>query len=302
MSLGFGISRYINFNSKEFSLKLFNQRLPFIYIFFNALYRKLIVNKNIDNNILKFHNSGFTKLNVNVKDVIDEYKDKFFVEENNENKVSKKKFFSMKDLDKKNFIKEIKDKLRPSIEQLERYFNCEVAICDVKLTRNYHHEDQNNLDVEHYNNHFHQDSYLMTYNKIFINLMDITEDDGPLEIVPDENKNSFIKSFNFKDRHNYSSSGDTNLIYKNTGKKGDCFLFSSPRVFHRAGVPKNYRDNMVIIITTIPKYKHSKLNIEDESQLFGQNYKFFQKFTKPYSIVKVIKLFVEFYKYKSKRN
>ena len=59
---------------------------------------------------------------------------------------------------------------------------------------------------------------------------------------------------------------------------------------------------MVIIITTIPKYKHSKLNIEDESQLFDQNYKFFQKFTKPYSIVKVIKLFVEFYKYKSKRN
>ena len=56
MSLGFGISRYINFNSKKFSLKLFNQRLPFIYIFFNALYRKLIVNKNIDNNILKFHN------------------------------------------------------------------------------------------------------------------------------------------------------------------------------------------------------------------------------------------------------
>ena len=105
MSSGFGISRYINFNSKEFSLKLFNQRLPFIYIFFNAIYRKLIVNKNIDNNILKFHNSGFTKLNVNVKDVIDEYKDKFFVEENNENKILKKQFFSMKDLDKKNFIK-----------------------------------------------------------------------------------------------------------------------------------------------------------------------------------------------------
>ena len=302
MSANLGISKFINFNSKKFSLKLFNQRLPFIYIFFNTLYLKLIVNKNVDNNILKFHNSGFTKLNINMSSIIDEYKDKFFTNEDNEKKDVKRKFLLLNDLDKKNFVLKVKNKLRPAIDQLERYFNCEIMIADIKLIRNYHHDDKDNLNVEYYSNHFHQDSYLMTYNKIFVNLMDISEDDGPLEIIPDENKNLFIKSFNYKDRDNHNTHGDNSLIYKNTGKKGDCFLFSSTRLFHRAGVPKRYRDNMSIIIVTIPKYKQSHLNIEDDSQLFDENYKFFQKFTKPYSIVKVIKIFIELFKYKFNRN
>ena len=37
------------------------------------------------------------------------------------------------------------------------------------------------------------------------------------------------------------------------------------RVFHRAGVPKNYRDNMQIILVTVPKKFSDKLcNINDE--------------------------------------
>ena len=298
MSFSLGLSKLINFNSKKFSLKIFNQRLPFIYIFFNTLYKKFIANKNVNDQIKKFHQSGFTKLGVNVAEIIDEYKDKFLIEENKKDKDTKRLFLSLNDLDKKNFMVKIKNKLRPSIELLENYFNCNVVVTDVKMIRNYNHNDQNNLDVEHYSNHFHQDSYLMTYNKIFINLMDISENDGPLEIVPDERRKSFIKSFNYKDRNDYNTSGDSSLIYKNTGKKGDCFLFSSPRVFHRAGVPQKFRDNMVIIIITIPKYHHQNLNIKSEENLFEDNFKYFEKFVKPFSIIRVVKLFLEFYKYK----
>ena len=298
MNLSLGISKLINFNSKKLSLKLFNQRLPLIYILFNALYKKFIVNKNINEKILQFHNSGYMKLDVNMKSIIDEFKDKFYLKDKKDNINLKKQIFSLNESDKKIFITKIKNKLKPAIEDLEKYFNCDIIICDVKLARNFHHKDQNNFDVEHYNNHFHQDSYLMTYNKIFINLMDITENDGPLEIVPDEKKKLFIKSFKYKDRHDYSSNGDSSLIYKNTGKKGDCFLFSSSRLFHRAGVPNNYRDNLTMIIVTLPKYKHNKINIENDSQLFNENYRLFQKFVKPYSIKKVFNLFFEFYKYK----
>jgi len=298
MGFSLGLSKYIKFNSKKFSLVIFNQRLPFIYIFFNTLYKKFIANKNVNDQIKKFHQSGFTKLKVNVTEIIDEYKDKFLIEENKKDKDTKRLFLSLNDVDKKNFMVKIKKKLRPSIEQLENYFNCNVVVTDVKMIRNYNHNDQNNLDVEHYSNHFHQDSYLMTYNKIFINLMDISENDGPLEIVPDEMRKSFIKSFNYKDRNDYNTSGDSSLIYKNTGKKGDCFLFSSPRVFHRAGVPQKFRDNLVIIIITIPKYYHQNLNIKSEENLFEDNFKYFEKFVKPFSIIRVVKLFIEFYKYK----
>ena len=60
---------------------------------------------------------------------------------------------------------------------------------------------------------------------------------------------------------------------------------------------------MVIIIITIPKYNHQH-NIKSEENLFDQNYKYFEKFTKPFSIIAVIKIFIELYKYKfyRKRN
>ena len=34
--------------------------------------------------------------------------------------------------------------------------------------------------------------------------MDINENDGPLEIISREDKNLFIKSFNYKHRRNYN--------------------------------------------------------------------------------------------------
>jgi hypothetical protein len=293
------LSNYINLNSKKFSLRIFNQRLPFIYIFFNFLYRQFLVNKkNLDQDIFKFHKSGYVKPNINLKDEIYEYIEKFNIKKIIKNgKVVQAKLL-LNDEDKKQLIIKIKKKLKPLISKLENYFDCDVFIADVKLLRNYSHNDKYNLEKEHYANHFHQDSYLITYNKIFVNLMDINEDDGPLEIIPNEKTKLFIKSFNYKERHNYNPHGDKKLIYKNTGKLGDCFLFCSPRVFHRAGVPKFHRDNMAIIIVTIPKNKSKELNLDKDINLFDHNYIYFQKFTKPYSIIKVIKLFLFFCKNK----
>ena len=44
--------------------------------------------------------------------------------------------------------------------------------------------------------------------------------------------------------------------------------------------------------------QNCKLNKIDNLTLFNNNYESFQKFTKPYSIVKVIKLFFVFLKHK----
>ena len=78
--MGLGLHKYINFNNKKFSVKFFNQRLPLIYILFNYLYRKLVVNSKLDDQeIKKFHNSGFTKINISFKKEIKEYKDKLFL-------------------------------------------------------------------------------------------------------------------------------------------------------------------------------------------------------------------------------
>ncbi len=297
--MGLGLHKYFNINNKKFSVKLFNQRLPLIYILFNFLYRKLVVNSKIDDQEIKqFHKSGFTKINISFRKEIEEYKDMLFLndQELKDNKKSIK--FELSEKNRKELSLKIKKKLSPFIKKLENYFNCDVIISDIRPFRNYNHNDALNLKEEHFSNHFHQDSYMMTYNKIFINLMDINEEDGPLEVIPRENKASFVKSFNYKDRHNYNLFGDKTLIKKNTGKIGDCFLFSSPQVFHRAGVPKNYRDNMQVILVTIPKKYSEGLDKIEDSKLFENNYDLFQKFTKPYSITKVIRLFFILFRYK----
>ena len=297
--MGLGLHKYINFNNKRISVKIFNQRLPLIYIMFNYLYRKLVVNSKLnDQEIKKFHNSGFTKINISFKKEIEEYKDKLFLN-NQELKENKKRvILELSENDRKDLSIKIKQKLLPLIKKLENYFNCDVIISDIMAFRNYNHADALNLNKEHFANHFHQDSYMMTYNKIFINLMDISEEDGPLEIISRENKASFVKSFNYKDRNSYNLFGDKTLIKKNTGKIGDCFLFSSPQVFHRAGVPKDYRDNMQIILVTIPKKYSEGLDKIDDEKLFENNYDLFQKFTKPYSVTKVIRLFFILFRYK----
>ena len=297
--MGLGLYRIINFNNKKFSVKFFNQRLPFIYILFNFLCRKFIVNPNInDKEILQFHKSGFTKIDISLKKEIEEYKDKFFINDQNQKENLKKVPLELDKNYKKDLAIKIKKKLSPLLKKLEKYFNCEVFLSDIEIWRNYNHNESLNLNVTHFGDHFHQDSYTMTYSKIFVNLMDISENDGPLEVIPRENRNSFVKSFNYKDMNNYNLSGDKTLIKKNVGKIGDCCLFSSSQIFHRAGVPKNYRDNMQIILVTVPKKFSDKLcNINDE-KLFEKNFEIFQKYTKPYSILKTIGLFFTLFKYK----
>ena len=297
--MGLKLHKYINLNNKKFSVKFFNQSLPLIYIFFNFLYRSIVVNTNVNNKEIKqFHNSGFTKIDISLKEEIEEYKDKFFL--NNQELSDNKKTVNLElnDSDKKDLSIKIKKKLSPFMNKLENYFNCDVIISDIKTSRNYNHNDSLNLNEEHFSNHFHQDSYIMTYNKIFVNLMDINENDGPLEIIARENKNSFIKSFNYKHRRNYNLLGDQNLIKKNVGKIGDCCLFSSPQIFHRAGVPRDYRDNMQIILVTVPRKYSEGLDKIDDIKLFENNEELFHKFTKPYSIIKVIRLFFTLFKYK----
>ena len=297
--MGLNLYRYIDFNNKKFSVKFFNQRLPFIYILFNFFYRKFVVNSNInDKEILQFHKSGFTKIDISLKEEIEEYKDKFFINDENQKDTSKRINLELDKNYKKNLAIKIKKKLSPLLKKLEKYFNCDIFISDIEIWRNFNHNDTLNLGVSHFGNHFHQDSYIMTYSKLFVNLMDINEDDGPLELIPRENRISFVRSFNYKDMNDYNLFGDKTLIKKNVGKIGDCCLFSSSQIFHRAGVPKNYRDNMQIILVTIPKKFSEELSNIDNEKLFENNYELFQKFTKPYSFKNVIRLFFTLFKYK----
>ncbi len=297
--------KLINYLSVKTSLLLFKQRLPLGYVLFNYLYKKIIVNNiSFNDEISDFHKSGFVKLKLNLKNEINFYKDKFFFKDE-EKDVTKRNKFYLNDTDQKNFLNQLEEKLKPTISTLERYFNCDVFISDIVPFRIYHVEGSDNLKKEFYANNFHQDGYLMIYNKIFINMMDVNEDDGPLQLVPLNNKKEFFKSFKYKNRDDYDPFGNQNLIYKNSGSIGDCCLFSSPQVIHKAGIPKNYRDLIQIILMTIPKKYSYQLNIDNYKNVFSGNEKNIMKLAKPYNMLNLIKLFIIFIKEKrnkSKKN
>ena len=171
---------------------------------------------------------------------------------------------------------------------MKKYYNCKVDLAEIRLFRieNYQTTDLKN---ELYSNNFHQDGYILNYSKIFINLMDVGIKDGPLEIVPIEKKRKFIKSSNFKNRYEYKTSGYENLIFKNTGRIGDCTLFSSTEVFHRATIPENYRDMAQLIVFAAPEEILQKV-IPDDENLLKPNQQL-RKYSKPFSLLSLIKFY-----------
>ena len=67
--MGLGLHKIINSLSIKISILVFNQRLPLKYIFYNFIFRLFIAKQNRNNLMIKnFHENGYSKLNVNVKD------------------------------------------------------------------------------------------------------------------------------------------------------------------------------------------------------------------------------------------
>lgn len=298
------ISNLINSISLKISILLFDQRVPLSYIFFNKLYKILIIKKDIINEeIYNFHYNGFEKLKININEGLIKFKNNLSILENdngnNNYKINKRQYFKIDQNKKVEFKSFLEKSFASTINRLSSYYKSEVNIESIKFFRINHEDNSEMNNKEVYSNYFHQDAYLFTYIKIFVNLMDISETDGPLEIISINDRSKFIKKFKYKDRNNYKYIKD-DIIYKNTGKAGDCFLFSSPQCFHKAGIPSKYRDILQVILVASPKLSHKNSKSLQEKDLF-ENDKIIS-LTKPYSVYSTIKLFIEhlFYSIKYK--
>ena len=93
------------------------------------------------------------------------------------------------------------------------------------------------------------DAYLCTYLKLFINISDVHENNGPLHVVSKKATAEVVKKLRYYDRNNYNS--DINIKYhKHVGKSGSALLCNTTQCYHRAGVPEknSTRDMMTIIL------------------------------------------------------
>tara|TARA_B100000965_G_C19587624_1_gene756505 strand:+ start:176 stop:1057 length:882 start_codon:yes stop_codon:yes gene_type:complete len=277
------------------SIKLFKIRLPLSYSFYNFLYKKLILKiKNNNDYILKFEEHGFSKLNLDFEDLIEKYNIKHSkVKEKDFN--NHRTYFFLEKKHEKSFQNDLLKKINPIIKDLENYYNVPVYLLNFKAFRIEHFNHIAHKNLELYANKFHNDGYVMNFFKIFINLENISDNDGPLHLISKKYTKEFINKTNYHNRDNYNSNFDDSIIFKNTGKKGSSLIFSPSLCFHKAGIPNNYRDTIQLVLAALPINKKELSN--EDLNIFEDN-KHLIYLTKPYGFFHSLKFLINNFKHK----
>ena len=284
----------LNKLSTNLSLKFFKQRKPLELVIFDKLYNKFFINtNNINEYIMKYHQDGFVKINPNISDEIETINKNLELEKNQNYPPYS---FKINKIIEETINKMIKVKMKNYFFDLEDYFNSEIHPAVVHLKRNTHYKkiDQNH---EYYSDNFHNDAYTLTHFKIFFNLMDVDENNGPMHIVSKKNTKKFLNEIRYKGRNNYDQKfANKNLYYCNIGKKSDVLIFNPTQCFHRATIPTKdcYRDYLTITFVCIPKKERVKKNILKDLNIYEYDNNQLLKFAKPNGFIKTFKLFSQF--------
>ena len=190
----------LNSISVKLSLKLFKLRKPLELVLFDKLFYKFVTNlKNASNTVLEFHKNGFAKINPNISEEVDIINNN--LEMDTDQKEPPYKFKINEKVD--DAVKKIINvKIKKEIQELETYFNSKIFPAMIHLRRNTYYK-KIDASQEHYSDNFHNDAYVLTHFKIFFNLMDVKEGNGPMHIVSKKNTKKFFKKINYKDRSNY---------------------------------------------------------------------------------------------------
>jgi hypothetical protein len=153
-------------------------------------------------------------------------------------------------------IPEISEVLTDHIRRLaQTYYNgAYIKPFEVKLYRNFHVPSK---DVEPgtISSRWHQDGDYTDILKIFINISDVSEKDGPFHIVPRQDTISLMK--NYKHQRGVPDEivrNNANII-KATGEAGTTLIGNTNQCLHRAGVPEEGCTRDLLQIKLIPSGK-----------------------------------------------
>ena len=281
----------LNSISVKLSLKLFKLRKPLELVLFDKLFYKFVANlKNASNTVLGFHKNGFVKINPNISEEIDIINNNLEMDKDQKGPLYKFKINEKAD----NAIKKIINvKIKKEIQELETYFNSKIVPAMIHLRRNTYYKK---IDASHesYSDNFHNDAYVLTHFKIFFNIMNVKESNGPMHIVSKKNTKKFFKKINYKDRSNYKQNVfDTELLYSNTGQKCETLIFDPTQCLHRATVPSegNYRDYLAITFVCLPKDKPITDKLINNTNVHKYENNSLLRFAKPHGFRSTLKLF-----------
>ena len=282
----------------------FKNKNNLYYNIHSSIYKKIICNKKINSQEIKdFHNLGFFS-SENCK----EYAIKISNEINKQNSNDEKNYFRFQITNEiKELVKEcINEKFNEILKKLESYFNAKVYVSDCQIKRNFSTEEiketKSDKSNEPFNNFFHCDDYLYNYFKLFINLKDVNDNNGPLNYFSISDGAYFLKKTDYKSRLDYKKISFDKGLKRNTGKIGDSLFMSTPSCFHRAESPrdKTHRDMLFITFLVLPKKKlygddYFSLDKNFSNSIWSHDGVINKKFGKPQNLKKTISHLIQFF-------
>lgn len=298
--LVYKIYDFLNIKLSMFIFRNFNL---FTYNLFNYFYRLLISNKNVQG-LKNFINFGHQKLPcVDINKI--ESINKLLDINQAKSKIKGSLSFNISSEISKVVNNILDSDLKTTIEDLEKNYNGKVIISGINASRNYNVDPKE----ETYSNYLHNDGYIFTTIQIFINLMDIDRENGPLEFIDQKKQKEFIKKlsfFNVQRRFISKNYFKDNELNYNIGKRGDALLFNTSDYLHGAGIPEKnkYRDILFIRLSVIPKSRdlQKEMNIDtDVVNIFNIPNNLHKMISKPTSISQLFSLFFKYYKSSNKK-
>ena len=267
------------------------------YVLFDYFYLRKI-GEEINNNFFRL---GYEKINCNFNR---------FVEKINNHISSLKltkntEYLKLYEIDEyvENQVYDLcNNQLKKTLEDLSKIYKSNIFLANIKIAQNYNFEE----NTQKYSNFFHVDNNRCTLFKIFISLEDVSSNQGPTNIIPNNKKNEFLKETKYKNRYDYDHTADKFEIFKNTNLKGDALICNTSRCYHKAGVPdKNVsRKMMTLSFVAYPK-EYEKFNYLDFiknqklSQIYEKNFiNYLSKSKNFYDNYRIYKNYVRFMKNK----
>ena len=194
----------------------------------------------------------------------------------------------------------LKNDLDQTIIDLQKYYNSKIILTHARIQRNFGFKKIQS--EEEFSENYHNDRWLSTYFKIFINLEDINISKGPTFLIPRDQKKNFLNETKYKNRLNYKNI-DFENAYINVGKIGETLIFSPSICIHKAGIPEinQKRDVLMLQFSVTPfeeneKFNLDKFNFEITKDLLGESDKLSYHYAKPYGFIKTFKLYRKFKK------
>lgn len=280
----------------KFGYFIFKNNNIFSYNLFSYFYEKNIVNSNSE--LLESYNKkGYFKGPKIDQNLIEKFKNEIKPQKisKNENNFT---LFNWNDNLRQILSEIIFNELKSTIIKLQKYYNTKIILTHARIQRNYGYEKKG-LE-EKFSDNFHNDRWLSTYLKIFINLEDIDFNKGPTFIIPRDKKKEFIKMTKYKNRKNYNET-DFEGTFVNIGNSGDTLIFNPAICLHKAGNPNSNhtRDMLMLQFSAIPFEKGeindlNKIDFSIQDDMLGDHDELSYKYCKPYGFYKTYQLYQKF--------